>query len=50
MYNIDDEVMIVDNNEVIKVTIIKINLDGTFIVKTEYNEELRIYREDINNY
>jgi hypothetical protein len=50
MYNIDDEIMIINNNKVIKVTIIKINSDGTFIVKTEDNEELRIYREDINNY
>jgi hypothetical protein len=50
MYNINDEVMIINNNEIIKVTIIKINLDGTFIVKTEDNEELRIYRQDINNY
>jgi hypothetical protein len=47
MYNINDEIMIFNDGKLIKVIIIEINLDGTFVVKTEHGETLRIYREDI---
>lgn len=47
MYNINDKITIINGNVLINVTITKINLDGTFIVRVKNGEELRIYREDI---
>jgi len=47
MYNINDEITIINGNILIKAIITKINLDRTFIVKVATGEELRIYREDI---
>lgn len=47
MYDINDKITIMNGNVLIKVIIIKINVDGTFIVETETKEELRIYRDDI---
>lgn len=47
MYNIGDNVLIINNNKQVFVKIIKINLDNTLIVALENGIELRIYKEDI---
>jgi hypothetical protein len=40
------EVIIVDNDKEYKATIVKKNLDGTFIVKVN-EDNLRVYPEDL---
>lgn len=47
MYKIGDIVLILNGKEKVFVKIIIINLDNTFIVKSENGTKLRVYREDI---